>query len=242
MSNFWYSADGQSGFLNSNVALGLVTLAVGGVALYVYKKQRHDYKRNAAGIILLEIQRAERQLKLIQENVNGSNVELPENKFLMKEASWDKYGYLFVRDFTRDQWDAISDFYEKCQRFDQAVANNDSYFEKITHQTRVNLQRILADVIKENIDNLPEKPSDKQVADMNTRIGDTLKRFSDDYMAIMQGPGSAYFYNPKKPVVDAAKSLNGLNGGLSLTVIGIRLNKIASRGMFKTFWARLFGQ
>lgn len=70
MNNLW-------GFLNA-----LVTFVTGLVAFYVYKKKQRDDKKDAANIILLEVQNAERQLKLVRENIKR---DILEENFLCNE-------------------------------------------------------------------------------------------------------------------------------------------------------------
>jgi len=47
-------------FFNSNI--GVVTLLVGLFAIYLYLKQKKDYKKNAAKLILQEVRYAEQKI------------------------------------------------------------------------------------------------------------------------------------------------------------------------------------
>src|SRR5579859_3713818 len=102
-------------FITSALFLPLVTILVGSTALIIYNKTKDDFKKDAANIILLEIQNAERALKQVTESVNAEPPTLPQNIFLMQTESWSKYRYLFVRDFDWNEWNEITDFYDKAQ-------------------------------------------------------------------------------------------------------------------------------
>ena len=58
-----------SEFLDSTLLNPITTLIVGFAAYFLYKKQKEDEKRDAANIILLEIESAERQLGVVKENI-----------------------------------------------------------------------------------------------------------------------------------------------------------------------------
>src|SRR5579862_2127642 len=95
-------------FLRSNFFIVLSTFGAGYIAWNVYKSQKSDEKRNAANVILLEIEGAEEGLRKVS----------PQKPFLddgdavlMRTASWDKYKHLFVSDFAshRNEWGKISE-------------------------------------------------------------------------------------------------------------------------------------
>lgn len=81
-------------FFNDNI--GLVTLIVGGVAIYLYTQQKKDYKRDAASIILMEIRHAEKIIDQLKQGGSTEPVLLPTN-------NWTKYNYLFIKDLDRER-------------------------------------------------------------------------------------------------------------------------------------------
>src|SRR3989344_1068791 len=130
-------------FIRSEIFNPLVTLLAGSVVYVLYRKQNDDFKKDAASIILLEIENAESLLKKAYASLKiGTNQDearfLPESNFVMKKESWSRFRHLFVRDLTRVEWEAISEFYDKCMLFDKSIEYNDSFFQKDVEQIRKN--------------------------------------------------------------------------------------------------------
>jgi len=119
-----------------------VTFLVGLVALFVYQKQKRDHKKDAANILIIEIESAERQLQAIQEGAAPKT--LKENQFLMPSASWATYRHLFARDFSLREWDIVTDFYNRCKQFDEAVQYNSTFFRHDVEAYRISLNQALA--------------------------------------------------------------------------------------------------
>ena len=98
-------------FLNNNI--GLVTLVVGGFAIYLYLKSKKDHKRDAAKLILQEIRYAEQQIRKYKEFMRYSLSDrlLPTN-------SWNDNIHLFVKDLKETDIDLINGFYAKATYID----------------------------------------------------------------------------------------------------------------------------
>jgi len=98
-------------FLNNNI--GLVTLVVGGFAIYLYLKSKKDHKRDAAKLILKEIRYAEQQIRKYKEFMRYSLSDrlLPTN-------SWNDNIHLFVKDLKETDIDLINGFYAKATYID----------------------------------------------------------------------------------------------------------------------------
>lgn len=213
-------------FLNSSFFIALITLFVGSVAFSIYRKQKRDAKRDAANVILLEIQSAEQQLQVVRQ----AKDELAENVYLMKNSSWDKYRYLFVRDFDRNEWDKISDFYNKCLQYDASVAYASTYFGSNVEKAQDHIMETLAEYAKQYVSDVEvlENPDDKQeLTDLyKARKSNFLQAFGvvggDDSLA--EPP---YFYNPQKPTIDAKAVLETMETSLSVTSIGNKLKRMA---------------
>lgn len=102
-------------FLNNNP--GLMTLLVGGFAIYLYLKQKADYKRNAAKLILQEIRYAEQQIR---------NAKTHEDRYyladkLLPTNSWHANIHLFVEDLKEIEIDLISRFYSHSSYLDIVI-------------------------------------------------------------------------------------------------------------------------
>lgn len=94
-------------FLNSGFFIALVTFSVGFFAIYLYREQQKDYKKNAAELILQEIRYAEQQIRIAKKNEFAyylADKLLPTN-------SWHKNIHLFVKGLKETEIDIISQFY-----------------------------------------------------------------------------------------------------------------------------------
>ena len=200
--------------LVTNVIIGLIGLTV----LYIYRKQKADEKKDAANIILLEIQNAE---KLLKQSKNQLYKPIPEllNTLVMEQESWNRYKYLFVADLDKIQWSAITDFYSSCKKFDEAVRLNNSFFEKNEIQIRVQLTQQRAECIKEylpKIKNVSGSKKESIFAEMDKNI----KLFFDTYLS------HGLLYNPQRPIDDAKDAIVSLDMDLSLSSVGKKLEEI----------------
>lgn len=227
-------------FLDSNFFIGLVTIAVGTAAFRIYRRQQHDSKRDAANVILLEIEGAEQQLQtIIGRQSPGS---LVENVYLMKNHSWDKYRYIFVRDFDRNEWDKITDFYNKCLQYDTSVEYDSNQFASNVDKAQSHILGILAnyasDYVKQVETNVAKEQDYKELY---------LKRksaFLRSYGVEENSEGFAppYFYGPRKPVNEAQSILETIETNLSLTSVGIKLKRMAENRnkwqVIKGLWRR----
>ena len=201
-------------FLNSNFVIALVTFLAGTAAFIIYIKQKWDSKKDAANIILLEIQNAERILGQVGEGVRTGQLQ---NKFLIPTESWNKYKYLFVRDFDRDEWDNINGFYNNCQLYDEAIAYNNSFFQKNEEQIRINITRTTAEYLKTYLEN-GDTSSDEEIQKLDAKIGQFQKTFLSK---------SSVFYSPVKPLQDAKIVFENISKNISQTSIGLKLKKLA---------------
>lgn len=214
--------------INSNFFIAGVTFVVGFVAYRVYAKQKRDAKRDAANIILLEIEDAERQLEKV-------NVDRPftgadeDDVYLMKSASWDEYKYLFVRDFDRNEWDKITAFYTRCQAYDQSVSFNKKSREHNQREVRVNLQRILADHAKKYIDDGLKDAATTvgENAQLRTQVYEAVR---EAYIELLVGDKSSIFtYTPMQSEKEAKRALGAIETSLSLTSVGTKLKDMVNK-------------
>lgn len=198
-----------------------VTLLVGSVALIVYLRQRRDEKRDAANSILLEIQHAERVIDKVRDFVRKGSLDV--DIVVLQADSWVKYKHLFSRDFDKDEWDSITEFYSKAKLLDNAIEYNNKGFSADVDQIRMNKQRILADFTKDLIDELG-KSSESEWPNIVNQFKSKIDIFDQQYMD-QQG---RFAYNPSKPVNDAKIYLEDIQK-ITTTSVGQKLKKIAKQ-------------
>ena len=209
-------------FLNSNFFIALVTALAGLAAFAVYFIRQHGQKKDAANIVLLEIQNAERSLSTVQESLSLPVPNIPKDVFLMPMESWGKYKYLFVRDFDRDQWDEISRFYSKCLMYDEAVKYNASFFQKDEEQIRINLQRTTGEYVKLFVEESAEKTEQADRESLKTEIFAKIEQFQSEYLSYPN-----LQYSPQKPINDAKTTVQNMTLNLTQTAIGTKLKRLA---------------
>ncbi|HET9946842.1 MAG TPA: hypothetical protein VFQ63_02150 [Patescibacteria group bacterium] len=217
----------------SNFASGFITLIVGLFAFTVYSKSKFDYKKDSANIVLLEIQSAERQIKKIKEALTKNSSDLPDIHILQDE-SWTKFGYLFLSDFKRDEWDTITSFYNTCKMYDQCVEYNNSFFQKNEQEIRINRQKVITEYVRDYAEKI-EKVSKSEEKDKLIKERDKkINAFIDDYMNV-NTTNLKVPYSPKKPVTDGNTYMSSVDSNISLMSVGTKLEKIASSKFLSLF-------
>jgi hypothetical protein len=216
-----------------NYSTAIATLIIGYAAYGVYKRQKRDTKRDAANIVLLEIEGAEQQMQKITDASPGNPVQ--PKIYLMKSASWDKLRYLFIRDLDRNEWDKVTDFYNKCREFDQAVDYQASLFEKNVRELRKNEQKVLAKYAEECIEKMRGKSLDEKV-----KIEQEYLERRKQFIALYGNNDQDHLYlnYPIQPVNIAKAVLDGIEPSLSLSSVGIKLKRIKNT---RNFWQRVKG-
>jgi hypothetical protein len=200
-------------FLNSSFLGYSITLIVGLVAYYLYLRQKIDFKKDAANIILLEIQNAERSLNHVKEALREGR--MPRDIFLMQTESWSKYRYLFVRSFDQNEWDTVTLFYDRCHLYDEAVKYNNTFFPKNEEQVRISLQRVVTEYLKEAY----ETEGEIERVKLLTKAADFINFYLRQSHLLI--------YDPQKPINDAKIYVENIQNNLSQTSIGQKLKKIA---------------
>lgn len=207
-------------FFNSNFFQTLATLLAGLVAFEIYSKQKRDRKKDAANSILLEIQHAEKSIERVRESVREERLEIDIT--ILQSNSWEKNNHLFVRDFDRDEWNAISNFYKKSQLLDETIRYNNTAFANEVEQIRINRQRILADFAKDLLDQASaDTETDINAQEMLSNFNEKVSTFDNLYMSKQELP-----YKPMKPIDDAKTYLEDLST-LTTSSVGTKLKNIA---------------
>lgn len=204
-----------SNLLNSNFFQSLLTLIVGFVALYVYKKQRKDEKKAAANSIFLEIQHIEGCLPKVKEAVRRGTLQSLDFNVL-REDSWSKYSHLFSSNFDKEEWEIITDFYTNARLLEEAIRQTNQSFQDDIEQIRINKQRILADITKETIDQAGND-GEATVEQYNRKV----EVFDKLYMSRQDD----FAYTPVKYLNDAKKCLEDMDK-ISITNIGTTFKDI----------------
>jgi hypothetical protein len=218
-----------------NYLSSIVTFVVGFIALFIYQKQKRDHKKNAANILIIEIEGAERQLQTLKES--GTPKTLKEGQYLMPSSSWSKYRHLFARDFTSREWDILTNFYNRCQEFDDAVRYNGTFFRQDVEAYRTSINRVLAEAAFE-----VSKESEKDTEEDDQKRFDAadkkyLARIATAIKLYME-PKNLYTYDPQKPINDAVAALGSMESTISTSTIGVKLRKIAKQPLLQRIFSR----
>lgn len=224
--------DTWENFLNSDFFVGLVTLLVGLVAFRIYRKQKIDQKKDAANVILLELETAEQKLQRINSARADDLNRLP-NIYLMEESSWDKFRYLFVKDFDRNEWDKITDFYSKCKSYDEAVSYNESHFDKHVQEMRKIQHKYFGAYSAEYVENTFSENNPRTIQE-NKDTMDAKKSMLLDAIGI-RDTSNTYLYSPQQPLDQATIALLSIESNISLTSVGQKLKSISFK---KTLWQK----
>jgi hypothetical protein len=108
--------DLQSFVTGFNDAIGMITLVVGLVAVYLYLKQKSDQKRDAASLIVQEIRYAEQRI--------SDHRKFNAYKFydqLLPTSHWYANINLFVAELKESEIDLISKFYSQAAYVDGLI-------------------------------------------------------------------------------------------------------------------------
>lgn len=211
-------------FLNSQFFVALVG-SVGAITAYwIYKRNIRQHKKDAANILLLEIQNAKRQMAVVSKQFKDAADDetkmLAEDTFLMPNESWNKYKYLFVRNFDRDEWDNISTFYDKCYLFDKAVRHNNEAFPQNAEQLRNAMYESVRAVLSEYVDT---NPTAKRYSEAENTAVLKAGKIHD---LIQENAARLFSYAPRKPILDARAQLDELKA-LDLELVVLKFKKIA---------------
>jgi hypothetical protein len=216
-------------FFDSNFFVGLVTLVVGSFAILLYYRQKRDFKKRAAQVVLLEIQNAEKRLKEARARLDTSESagrkELPERLYVMPSDSWDTYNHLFVRNFLPNEWEAINDFYSKCALFDEAIRHNDGRFGREEQEIRRNAHQATYEYARAYHDQIAKATDDKQKSEFE----EEFIKGRNNLVYLLTTAKFIFTYTPVKQLQNVERLLETIDMDLSLSAVGTKLQKL-SRG------------
>lgn len=179
----------------------IITAIVGFFAFVIYKKQKNDYKRDAASILLMEIRYAEHLIDLYK-NI-GIRMDFYIDQ-LLPTNSWNRYNYLFIKRLDRDEIDLINNFYNSCSLIDKAFAQLSIALQ--LQQKSNAIHNTLSIIAKESVSG----------ADFNNK--------KDIFIKLIDSEN--YVFNSISAEETVKKSLNLINK-ITTTTAGNKLKKIA---------------
>ena len=200
-------------FLSSDLLAALATLIVGGVAIYLYIRQKRDYKRDAANILLMEIRSAE---KLISSAKQGT--PLSADTPLLPTNNWVKNNYLFIKNLDRDELDLINNFYNQCGIIDKSL-----YQLSIANQLEQKsnwIQGKLVDMAFDSIHNISLVLGGTDLDSVRSQYN--IQR--NNFLNIISHEG--YVFSPDNPREELNKALNNIQM-ITTSSVGSKLKKIA---------------
>jgi len=217
-------------FLNSNFFLALVTVLVGTAAYLIYRLQRRSHKKDAAKIIVLEIQGALRQLKVIKKHLEKHKTSfgplpdvnmVPDDIKMMPNSSWNQYKYLFVSNLGRDAWDAVSTFYDSAETYDKSVDSNNEGFAQNAQQIREATARAAMEVFKEFV---ISNPTNKQGSKAEVAAAKVASQMTPTVLRNLNI--DLFNYRPQKSIQDAVQVIELIDTS-ELTISLEKLKKFA---------------
>lgn len=209
-------------FLDSNFFQSIVALIVGVFVFVQYRINRRDHLRDAASIIIIEIQTASRTIKSIRKRLVDR--VLDSDVSVMPSDSWKENRQLFAKYLDRDEWDTIEDFYDRSRLLDDVVKYNRQMFRNDVEQIRINKQRAAADFAIDTVNNIAVNNMNKEdVANMfsgKVSVYDTLYMSKQGELA----------YTPNQVTDDAKKYIDNIPDILNSSAY-VKLKSISRRGI-----------
>ena len=209
-------------FLDSNFFQSIVALIVGVFVFVQYRINRRDHLRDAASIIIIEIQTASRTIKSIRKRLVDR--VLDSDVSVMPSDSWKENRQLFAKYLDRDEWDTIEDFYDRSRLLDDVVKYNRQMFRNDVEQIRINKQRAAADFAIDTVNNIAANNMNKEdVANMfsgKVSVYDTLYMSKQGELA----------YTPNQVTDDAKKYIDNIPDILNSSAY-VKLKSISRRGI-----------
>lgn len=199
-------------FFNSSFFIALVTFFVGGFAIFLYKRQKSDAKRDAAKIILQEIRRAEGVITEYKEHH-----EYKFTKKIIVNNSWAKNISYFVGDLEIDELDKITNLFSTGEYLDSIIQKISDYqFEsgvEVFEKAQREIQEKIVQMQAQQTTPVAESVSGGQI-----RSGQTPLRQSPSIHITMETPWKSILdeitlsYEPiyNSPICQKLKKMAGI--------------------------------
>lgn len=200
--------------LESNFFVALITFFVGSFVIYLYIKQKIDYKRDAASIILMEIRNAEKTI----DSIKAGQV-ITSNIVLLPTNNWTRNNYLFIDNLDRDDLDLVNNFYNQCALIDKSLAqlNIASQLEQKSNHIHKKLVEIAHDLTR-------AYSVDIKGTDLNN-IKTAFDIQKNNFLKIIESEG--HVFSPGSPISEIQNALSKIEK-ITTSTAGDKLKKIAS--------------
>jgi hypothetical protein len=226
-------------FLNSNFLIGLFTLATALVAYHLYRRQQSDYKKNAAKQIYYEISDTENTIaKLIQLRDNYKNGVIANleymdmSEYLMPASVWTDYRYLFVNNFSREEWDRLESFFSARAKARRGIESITEILPKNIEAKTSSAAQAMADIAKEYAKEMGTAEVEAQPQASKDKIKAKYSNIGNEFVSQYIGTSSntPYFNYPFYPGehYKLLQWIDTMDKELSTTAIGEKLKVIAS--------------
>ena len=216
----------------------ITTFIVGLFAFVLYVLGKRSTKRDAAKVIEIEINNAEKTLAEIKKSLSESGGVNIGTKVCLPTRSWEKYKHMFVSDFSESDWNRLSEFYENCSYVDEAINLNNSFFIQNSQAIRTEKYRAAAAFTTDAIQSVEKGGYSVAKSDGTVEIApDASERVQNLVANKMSAFNQIVFdaveksgghYNPDKPINDTNKLMNYMEIKILDGELGIKLRKIAN--------------
>lgn len=126
-------------FQITDILNALVTLAVGLVALLIFKLQKADERQNAARIIVADVRHAE---QVVLSMLERNHVDT-WSKDLTRENNWAKYKHIFAGVLSSDDLVAFNRFFLAAAQMSDALARmREIHYAGLDEKSRIAQQKL----------------------------------------------------------------------------------------------------
>jgi hypothetical protein len=218
-------------------SLTLVTILAAFIVWSLYGKQRRDQRRDAAKIIIREIEQAESRIPSAIKYVKAIRGSGSSEKIrIMEVDSWNIAQYQLAGQLPEDVMKRIDDFYGACRLLDGALSHIDDAALKNEEAVRQNAFRMNASYLAQAVGKQKLNPESlASVTDANAIVSKAIEERRSTFNR--QFP-TLYSYLAVKALNDADLYLTKLPTDLSQTRVGQKLRAV-SKGYVKRWLSRL---
>lgn len=196
--------------------LVVVTVFVGGTALYIFKRQGKDATRNAARIILSEVKSAENALTGVKSRFFAVDRPDLEPNVLLSHEHWSELKHLFVKPLG-DDWNIVDNFYTNCIAYDHAVELDQANLDQLVTNNHLHLSAYYASIVQK---------AHKTNSSL-TAIEDASVEDYKNYEALYLSGRGRTSYIPARSITAARTALVALDTMVINSPAGQKLGKLA---------------